>query len=167
VAIGENSTDHFVSLAARGEFTPKLTGRVDVGLTRREFSGRSSVSLLGVDGSLTYALSPKTNLQWIVSNDFDTNSQGQQQKNTAVSVLGSASLLGGFSATAGLTYRTISYYESPARTDHYFEGQLGLRYSINDQTKVVASYVYRRDDSRLIQSDFAGQTIGIAVNLRY
>ena len=35
VQIGQDSTDHFFNVGARGEFSPKLTGRFAVGLNRR------------------------------------------------------------------------------------------------------------------------------------
>src|SRR5581483_4665044 len=56
VSIGDNSVDHFINVGARGEFTPKLVGKIQVGLNTRQLNSGGSENQLGVDASATYEL---------------------------------------------------------------------------------------------------------------
>src|SRR5688572_14761792 len=78
VDVGQDSTDHFFNVGARGEFSPKLTGKFQIGLNNRELDRGGDDSQLGVDASFAYELSPKTSLQVGASNDFGTSATGQQ-----------------------------------------------------------------------------------------
>jgi polysaccharide biosynthesis protein VpsM len=165
---GEDSFDHFFSISGRGEFTPKLTGTVDVGLTQRHFSHATDTSLLGVDANLTYAVSPKTNVNFGASSGFDANSQAQQQKNLAFNAQVSTALSDVWTGAIGASYRTINYYQiSTPRTDDYLEGQVSLSYTINVYAKVTAGITYRQNQSDLRSSDFYGSVFSLAANLRF
>lgn len=169
--IGLDSTDHFFNVGARGEFTPKLSGQVNVGLTQRQFSGStvSDQSLLGIDSSLNYTLSPKVTLQLVVNNDFDANSQGQQQKNLMVQIGASARIAEEWSVSAGVAYRSIDYYRSGAdtRVDDFYQGQLGVTYVVSENINVTGSVSYMRNQSRLTLADFEGSVFSVAANFRY
>ncbi len=162
--IGLDTKDHFFNVGARGEFTPKLTGNFAVGYTLRKFDGRSDESLLGIDSSLSYALSPKTSIQFGVNNDFDTNSQGQQQKNLAVRTSVSSRISEQWTVTAGVSYRAIDYY---TRTDDYYEGQVGATYTASQNVSVTAGLALRSNKSDLPTSDFDARVISLAATFRF
>lgn len=171
-SIGFDTEDHFLSVGARGEFTPKLTGQFAVGVTQRSFSHkvlrRGDDELLGVDSSLTYAASPKTSLLLGVSNDFDTNSQGSQQRNFAIRGTSTTAISSELSVTVSLAYRAIDYYQAtPARIDDYFEGHLGATYTVNEHVSLTGAYSYRSNDSDLPTSNFTGNVLSLAANLRF
>lgn len=170
---GVDSTDHFFNIGARGEFSPKLTGTFRVGITQRRFDGSfSNQTLLGLDSSFAYELTPKTSLQFGASNDFGASPQGTQEKNLTLNGLVSTKLTEEFSVNAGLSYRGISYYGQQAvgvanRTDNYWEATLGGAYVINANIRVLGTYVFRRYDSKIVGSEFENNVISIAANFRY
>jgi len=169
-AIGPNSQDYFYNIGARGEFTPKLTGKVAVGYTQRKTSYFPNRDLLGVDSSLAFEVSPKTTLQAGLSNDFGTSPQGEQQKNLTANLLASTKLTEQWSANAGISYRGISYGSTATRggrNDDYWEGTLGAAYVLNANIRLVGAYVYRTYKSDLASSEFDNNVFSIAANLRY
>lgn len=167
---GYDSRDHFFGIGARGEFTPKLSGQFSVGLTQRKFKHHKSMadmddkSLLGIDSSLSYAVSPKTTLQFGVTNDFDTNSQGQQQKNFAVRFSAVTNLSEVWSITGGVSYRAINYY---FRTDDYVEGQIGATYTVNENVQITAAVALRNNKSDVAAVEFDNSVVSLAANFRF
>lgn len=164
VTIGNDSADHFFSIGGRGEFTPKLTGRFAVGLTRRNYDRGGSEKALGLDASLAYEVSPKTSLQLGASNDFGTSPQGQEQENFTINGAIVTKLTEEWSVNGGLSYRSIDY---SSRTDGYFEGNLGAAYIVNANIRLVGAYVHRNYNSDLAGSEFTNNVFSIAANLRY
>ncbi len=168
-----DTRDNFYSVGARGTFTPKLTGRAAVGLTQRKFStgGLSSRTMLGLDTSLAYELSPKSTVQVGATNAFDTSPTGAQQKNLVVNALFTTKVSEEWMVNVGASYRRISYYAPISRSDDYMEGNLGATYIINANIKLVGSYVYRGyrtgDDLIKRQIDFDNNVVSIAANFRY
>lgn len=146
-----DSRDHFVSLAARGDFTPKLTGTVNVGVTQRHFNRTPTTpgidqnpTLLGVDANLSYAATPKMSVSLGVTNDFDTNAVGQQQKNLALRTGVNANFSEQWAFNGSIAYRSIDYY---TRTDSYTELQAGLSYIVNASVHLTGAIAYRNNDS--------------------
>lgn len=165
-----DSTDHFFSVGARGEFSPKLTGRVAVGYTERRFDRAESRDLIGVDASLAYEVSPKTTWQFGVTHDFGTSPTGQQQKNLVINNLLTNKLSEEWSLTGGLSYRAIRYdfnQSASNRTDDYWEGTLGASYIVNANARLSFVYLYRTYQSDLRLSEFDNNVFSIVANLRY
>lgn len=86
--IGEDSTDHYLNVGARGKFSPKLTGEFTVGVTQRKLAKGGDDTMLGLEANLAYEISPKTSLELRASNAPDTSPQGLQQKNFSLGGLG-------------------------------------------------------------------------------
>ncbi len=168
--IGSDSADHFFNVGARGEFTPKLTGKFAVGVTQRQLSQGSDKTSLGLDASLTYAISPKTSLDLTVSEAPDTSPQGAQQKNFSVGGNLTTNISDQWSVTGGLSYRGIDYLPAgttPGRTDDYVEGSLGAAYVVNAYVRVVGSYTYRNNSSKIASSEFTNNVFSISTSVRY
>lgn len=169
-AIGLDSTDHFLSVGARGEFTPKLTGQFAVGVLRRTFDLGSDINMLGLDASLTLALTPKSSLQLGAGNSPDTSPQGLQQKNFSLNGALSTQISDQWSWNAGLSYRAIDYQgtaTSAGRTDDYVEGSLGATYVVNAYARVVGAYNYRHNGSKISSGEFTNNVFSIAASFRY
>lgn len=171
---GYDSKDNFLGVGARGEFTPKVKGQFSVGITQRNFGAHKGLpdlddkSLFGVDSSLTYEASPKTMVQFGVSNDFDANSQGQQQKNFAVRASAFSNISEVWSLTAGVSYRAINYYLGrDSRTDDYMEAQIGATYTVDEYLRITAALAFRTNKSDLSTSDFDNNVLSLAANLRF
>jgi polysaccharide biosynthesis protein VpsM len=171
-ALGQDSSDHYFNVGARGEFTPKLIGRFTVGLNNRKIDQGGDESQLGLDASFTYEFSPKTNLQVGASNDFGTSPQGQQQRNFTLNGLITTKISEEWSVNLGLSYRGIEYDAVPAaaivgRTDDYLEGTIGTSYIVNANIRILGTYVYRNYSSDITASEFKNNVFSIAANFRY
>ncbi len=162
--VGKNSTDNFFNVGARGELSPLLTGQFRVGYLNRKISSGSDFNMLGLDGSLSYELTPKTALQLTISNGPDTSPQGQQQKNFAIGGSVNFAIDDQWSANAGLNYRAIDY---GTRTDDYTEGTIGGAYVVNAYVKIVGAFVTRHNSSVLSGSQFTNNVFSLSGNLRY
>lgn len=164
VDIGSDSTDHFFNIGARGEFSPKLTGKVQVGWNQRKLDRGGDDDQLGVEGSLAYEISPKTNLQVGASNDFGTSPQGAQQKNTTLNGLITTKVSEEWALNVGLSWRAIDYGR---RTDDYWEGQIGTTYIINSNIRIQGAYIHRDYSSDLRAAEFKNNVFSVAANFRY
>ena len=164
VQIGQDSTDHFFNVGARGEFSPKLTGRFAVGLNRRQVGNGGDANQLGLEAKFAYELTPKTSLEFGASNDFGTSPQGQQLKNKTVNAMVTAKLTPEWSVNAGLSWRAIDY---GARTDDYWESQVGTTFIISTNVRMVGSYVYRNYSSDVRLNEFRNNVFSVAANFRY
>jgi len=164
VDLGSDSSDHFFNVGARGEFTPKLTGKFAVGLNTRDLDRGGDETQLGLDASLAYEISPKTSLQIGATNDFGTSPQGDQQKNFSLNSMIITKLSEEWSINGGLTFRAIDY---GSRTDDYFEGTLGGSYTVNANIRINGGYTYRNYASDLAGSDFTNNVFSVAANFRY
>ena len=164
VDLGSDSTDHFFNVGARGEFSPKLKGKFAIGLNTRKLDRGGDETQLGIESNFTYEISPKTNFDFGVSNDFGTTPQGQQQKNFSLNGTINTKLTEQWSVNAGLNYRATDY---GTRTDDYIEGTLGATYIVNENVKIVGGYVYRNYASDISASEFKNNVFSVAANFRY
>jgi len=164
VDLGSDSTDHFFNIGARGEFSPKLKGRFAIGLNTRKLDRGGDDTQLGVESAFTYEITPKTFLDFGVSNDFGTSPQGAQQKNFVLFGSINTKLSEEWSANVGLNFRSIDY---GTRTDDYFEGTLGAAYTVNANVKIVGGYIYRNYSSDLAASEFKNNVFSVSANFRY
>lgn len=162
--LGQDSNDHFLSIGARGEFTPKLTGRFAIGLNTRDYDNGGDENGLGLDASFAYEVSPKTSLQFGASNDFGTSPQGQEQENLTLNAMVVTKVSEEWSINGGVSWRSIEYR---SRTDDYFEGNIGAAYIVNANVRLIGAYVYRNYESNLAGSDFTNNVFSFAANLRY
>lgn len=162
--LGQDSNDHFLSIGARGEFTPKLTGRFAIGLNTRDYDNGGDENGLGLDASFAYEVSPKTSLQFGASNDFGTSPQGQEQENLTLNAMIVTKVSEEWSINGGVSWRSIEYR---SRTDDYFEGNIGAAYIVNANVRLIGAYVYRNYESNLAGSDFTNNVFSFAANLRY
>lgn len=161
---GLDSKDHFFNVGARGEFSPKLTGQLRVGYTDRSFDKGGSDSSVGLDGSVAYAFSEKTNYQFTASNDFGSSGSGDSTKNLSFGLNTTTKISEEWSFTGGINYRRIEY---ATRTDKYVEGLLAVTYNINAIVNLGASYTYRNNTSGLASAEFKNNVFTFGANVRY
>lgn len=164
VDVGPDSKDHYLNVGARGNFTPKLTGRFTIGWNQRKLQPGGTKNGLGLDASFSYEVSPKTSLQLGASSDYGTSPQGQQQRNSTINATLITKLDEQWSVNGGLSYRAINY---GSRTDDFFEGSLGATYILDSNVNLVGAYVYRSYKSDLAGSEFTNNVFSIAANFRY
>jgi hypothetical protein len=159
-----DSKDNFLSLGARGEFTPKLTGQVRFGYTKRSFDVGSDENLFGVDGNLSYAYSEKTSYRFTFGNDFGSSGFGDSTKNFTLGLEASNSFTEQWFIGAGLKYQKIEY---PTRTDDFIEGQVSVTYVYNNYVNFGASLTLRNNTSGLSAAEFSQNVFSLGANIRY
>jgi len=164
VDVGQDSTDHFFNVGARGEFTPKLTGHIAVGVNSRELQGGDDESSLGLDASFLYELTPKTSLQLGASNDFGTGPRGQQEENIIVDLGVKSRIAEEWTVNAGVSWRSIDY---STRRDDYYEGQLGASYIVSTNIRIVGAFTYRRYGSPVSFLEFKNNVFSVGANFRF
>jgi len=172
VDFGQDSKDHFFNVGARGEFSPKFTGKLAVGLLTRKLDGADPTtgkrggdeSTFGIDSSFSYEVTPKTSLQFGASNMYGTSPQGQQQRNLTVNGMVMTKIDEQWSVNAGLSWRSIDYF---TRTDDYYELTLGGTYVVSSNIRIIGGYTYRQYDSDISASEFKNNVFSISAFLRY
>lgn len=174
VSIGQDSRDDYYNVGTRGQFTPKLSGTLSVGLNRRNVGGTTQ-DQLGVDSDLSYAYTPKTTVNFGVSNDFGTSGQGVQQKNLDFNGSIQTIISDQWTLRASGSFRNIQYANTAlppsdnSRTDHYYEGQLGAIYTVNAYVRITAAYSHRENhnNKNVLPAEFTGDVFSLAANFRY
>lgn len=165
---GVDTKDYFYNVSARGELTPKLSGKVAVGYITRDYAdSRSNDGSFGVDASLTYAYDEKTSFMAGVNNDFGNSSAGSSQRNTVYSLGVQSKLSDTWSAGAMLSYRAIKYLVTLPRTDDYVEGTLYATYTVSSRFSLSAAYTYRDYSTDLAGYDFSNNVFSLSANIRY
>jgi len=159
-----DSKDHFLSLGARGEFTPKLIGQVRAGYTQRSFDVGSDKNLFGVDGNLTYLYSDKTSYRFTFGNDFGSSGTGDSTKNFTLGLNASNQFTEQWFMSAGLNYRSTEY---STRTDDFIEGQVAVTYVYNTYVNFGASLTLRNNSSDLGAAEFSQNVFSVGANIRY
>jgi len=170
VDVGEDTKDHFFNIGARGEFSPKFTGTIKVGLNNREFDSGGDDSSLGLDASFAYEVSPKTNLQFGATNDYGTSAQGRQQENLSINGAIVTKLSEEWAVNFGLTWRSIDYSSTTTQrafTDDFLEARIGTTYIINTNVRIGAEYVYRDLSSDISTNEFSNNVFSVTANFRY
>ena len=164
--IGFDETNNYFNVGARGEFTPKLSGTLDVGLENYNYSGGSSRNgnSLGFDADLAYEFTPKTSLTFGGSNSYTSDAFGARERSFSLNSRVSTKFQDELSGYAGLVYQNNGYAD---RTDKYYDGQLGVNYTYNTHVNLVASYDYKRNDSTNAGAKFNDNLFSVTANLRY
>jgi len=159
-----DSTDHFLNVGARGEFTPKLTGQVRVGYGKRSFDVGADKSLFGFDSNLSYAFSEKTSYAFNLSNDFGSSGTGYSIENFRIGLSTTSRISEQWSFTGGLSLNKTDY---STRSDDFLEGQLAVTYNLNAIVNFGASYTYRDNGSDRASAEFTNSVFAFGANIRY
>jgi hypothetical protein len=167
---GTDSTDHFLNVGARGEFTPKLVGQVRIGLAQRSFDVGDDDTQLGFDSNLTYAFSEKTTYRFNMSNDFGSSGTGVSTETFSIGLMANTRISEQWAFTGGLSLKKTDYPSSlvvPGRSDDYLEGLLAVTYTLNTMVNFGASVVYRDNGSSAPAAEFTNSVFTFGANIRY
>jgi polysaccharide biosynthesis protein VpsM len=164
VDVGQDSTDHFFNVGARGEYSPKLSGHVAVGLNARRLQNGDDETQLGLEAKLRYELSMKTSLVLGVTNDFGTGPRGEQEENFVVHLSARSRIADEWEVETALFWRSIDY---STRRDDFWEFQLGAGYIISANVRLVGGYVYRQYGSPVSSLEFKNNVFSLGANFRY
>ena len=171
-----NESDNYFNVGARGEFTPKLTGSVDVGYELADYTKvpvtpgsttthSTSEGNLGYDANLVYAYSEKTSFTLGGSNSYGTDSFGDRQRSTSLSLRGETQLVDQFDGFAQVAYAHNVYPQ--LRTDDFYDSSVGVTYTLSKQVSVTAGYDYRTNSSTQSGAQFNENLLSVSASLRY
>jgi hypothetical protein len=160
-----SSKDHFFNVGARGEFTPKLTGQIRVGYVQRKFdSGRGDKSDIGAQGDLSFAASPKTNVNLGLGSDYGSSATGEYVNTKSISIGSTTRIDEQWSWNANVAYRDLEY---AARNDDFMQLGLGLAYTYNAFVNFAGSVSHRTQSSTQAASEFDNNVFNLTANIRY
>jgi hypothetical protein len=165
--LGPDTNSHFINVGARGEILPKLTSNIRVGVENRESSGAlASRSILAVDGTLSWAASPKSTYGLELGRRFDTSGQGGGLSRTSASVFGRFQFTPQLSGNAQISYE-MSDYDNVNRTDNYYEFNVGGTYVVNNVVSLSAGYIHRFNSSDVAAVEFSNNIVSISALFRF
>lgn len=165
---GIDSNDYFYNVGARGEFTPKLTGTFTIGYNRRELSSGKSRTEggLGIDSTFTYDFSPKTTVNFGVSNDYGYAAVGSAYRLFGIN--------GGFNTQVNeiwslhgqASYNRYDYTTSTQQDDFYQAGA-GATYTLNRNASFTGGYSFVKDNSNITSGSFNNNIFSVSATLHY
>lgn len=163
---GGNTTDHSFSIGANGGLLPKLTGVVRLGYQLRQQDATSETfGQLTLSTSLDWMATRKFTLKLQALRDFSTTATGDSVDSASGSLIATYSFTRRLSADATLAGGRNDFLGQgkPARTDHFAMGEIGARYTFNENLRVGASVSYFKNWSSFSASDFDryGYTIDV------
>ncbi len=163
-------TDTYYNIGLTGDFNPKLTGSITVGLNehRGEFTALSNgnSTSVGLDSNFTWNYSEITQYTLGVSNDFGAAASGQEQQTLAINAGAQTQLISQvLVGSANVSYSIINY--SGPRVDDYWTSTLALKYLLSKTWSVSASYKFQNDASNADGSSFSDNTVALIVSLTY
>ncbi len=144
-----DANSSFINVGARGQFSPKLSGQVRVGVSKLKPKVGPATSQLGVESSLNYAYSPRTTFSLYANNGFAPSAAGNQTEVFSTGLSGNFELSQIWSLSVSAGTSSTKYLTAPPRTDHFWNGSVALNYIVSSNLNLQASYLYRKNASTL------------------
>ncbi|MGF1448713.1 MAG: outer membrane beta-barrel protein [Opitutales bacterium] len=162
-------TDHFFSISTRGEFFPKLSGELDLGIGLRTFDDDTDSEVnFSVDGGLDYAYSSKLAFGLDLGRDFETGGAGSSIQRTEVALNANYAYSSRISAGTRLEYQRDSFEQLVApRVDNIYTGSVFASYAFNRYFSFSASYAYQDVNSDAFNVSYNAHNISISAGVRY
>lgn len=163
--------DHFLNLGARGEFTPKLQGYVQVGVTDRRGAGVAKQSTLGLDGSLSWAATPKSSYEISFSRGFSAAGAagGESWADTRAGLVARYGFSDAWTVQAELRYQHAGYFGG--RRDDFVSGAMTGSWSPKEFIVLSATLAVQSNASDSTSADFDfdfnRSLLSVAAALRY
>jgi hypothetical protein len=162
-----NSKGDFYNIGARGEFTPKLSGQVQVGVSDYRPDGGPKSRSLGLNANLDYAFSPKTTIVLSGSSGFSTSPLGTGEKNASVGVSVNTKLSEQWALSLGGSYLSSNYLITPIRKDEFWVGDVSLSYIWTTNISFQLDYIYRTNHSTLPYAMFDDDVVTFSVASKF
>jgi hypothetical protein len=164
-----DSTDDFFNIGARGDFTPKLSGQIRVGLAElRSSQAGGNTKQPGLGMTLNYLFSPKTSLTLSADNGFTESALGTSQEVLSINSAATIALSQAWSLTLGGSFDSTKYLKQvPPRRDDFWVGDLGVGYALTTDTTFELSYLFRRNASTLDLATFDDDVLSLSASSRF
>jgi len=164
---GDDSRDVYANIGMRGEFSPNLTGEVDVGYNHQSIDVGSGTGGLGADASLTYAYSPKTNITAGLTDDFGYAADGSPFRQISGSLGFTSSVIDEQWLIDALgSYGRYSYLNRK-QVDDFYTLQAGITYVFSLNLKFRAGYTFYKDESTVSNSSFTNNIFSITASANF
>lgn len=164
------SVTHFLSVGARGDLLPKLSGSIKFGFSQLDSDYQSQAdkdeSGLGVDANLNWAASPKLSHNLALARDFGATSNGTRIEESSLNVRTKYTISDRWMSTASLGY-TLREYMDESRDDGYVTLGLNANYSPSEYWSFGGGYTFADNDSDVAASNFNNHKLNISASLRY
>lgn len=171
---GNDPANHDIRYAfgAEGEIAPKVTGNVNVGITRRSFksSGFNGSTDLYLSSQLSWAAAEKTTWSLLVGRSLSLTAADQSVRSTNVSVQLTQRLSQKltFQGSVGWTdSRFQSYRGLLDRNDHGYSLRGQLAYAVKENISCDLSVGYRDNSSNFLVSTYDRVNVGAGVTVRF
>jgi hypothetical protein len=163
---GNDSRDVYTNVGFRGEFTPSLTGELDVGYNHQSIDKGPGTGGLGADASLTYAFSPKTNITAGLTDDFGYGSDGSPFRFVSGSLGITSAIDEQWAVDALGTYGRYSYL-TRSQVDDFYTLQAGVTYIFSLNLKFRAGYTFYKDESSVASGSFTNNIFSATASLNF
>jgi hypothetical protein len=165
---GVDSEDYYYNIGARGEFTPDLTGEIDVGFNQQKMNSGGNHSGFGMDSHFTYAVSAKSTVDFGMNDDFGYDATGAAYRNEAPFLGFTAAMDPQWSVNARVTYGHYFYLNfSQPRHDDFYTFQAGVSYIMSANVTVNGSYSYNQNISNITPYAFQNNILSISASLHF
>ncbi|MGB0793118.1 MAG: outer membrane beta-barrel protein [Opitutales bacterium] len=155
----------FFSVGLRGDLRAKLKGTLMVGYRENESSDTNLDSgTLGVDGDLTWSLTPKLTSQLELSRDFGAGGDGTTTQESSIAINNNYMINENWSARANLKYSNRDYVID--REDDTYLASLRLNYIMNVHWSFSGGYTYSENNSTG-PADYTDHAFDLSVAVRY
>lgn len=170
--LSPDNTDWRYTVGAEGELAPKVTGNVNVGVTRRSFknAGFQASSDLYLSAQLNWAAAEKTTWSLVAARSLTLTAADQSAKTfttelRVVQVL--AEKLTGEAAVGWEAADYQSFRQVGNRNDDGYTVRGRLTYTVNDAVSCDLSAGYRNSHSNLLISTYDRVNAGAGVTVRF
>ena len=163
---GNDTDDHFISLALKGEIAPKFNVRMHVGGQHRNIKGRSNRTTLSVNSEMEWHATPKFTIEAGFNKDFSTGGSNQSIEQIGGYAVLTYEICPKTFITSHIFY-TEADYQNSLRQDRTTEGKISSLYMPNNYMNFSASYLYQNNDSNATSSSYMNHMIELLASLRY
>jgi hypothetical protein len=155
----------FFSVGLRGDLRAKLKGTLKAGYRENENSVTNhKTATLGVDGDLTWSLTPKLTSQLALSRDFGAGGDGTTTQESSIAINNNYMINENWSARANLKYSNRDYVSD--REDDTYLASLRLNYILNVHWSFSGGYTYSENNSTG-PADYTDHAFDLSVAVRY
>jgi hypothetical protein len=162
-----DSDSKFYNVGARGQFTPKLSGHIQVGVTESELDIGVRNRNLGLDASLDYAFSPNTTFSLNATSGFSTSPLGTSEKVETVGLTGRTMLSQSWTVSLSGNYEATDYLTAIGRRDGFWVADMGVSYIWTSTTDLKLDYAFRRNNSTLDAATFDDNVLTLSAASRF
>ncbi len=174
---GPRGKDMDYSIGARGNFTAKLNGALSVNYRTRTVGIKPKENLWGLNGNLSYEVTPKTSSSLIFSRDFSVGALGESLKNSSYAFRLTSDLTPQWQLGAGLVFRQTEFgaylfrlNNVPTlgnRTDNSWDGDVQASYLFSSWLTLSANYTLRHNSSTLPGAEYNNSILSLIMGWRY